>query len=424
MSNVNFETPVGVAALPVFVSYAWDNDEHKEWVFKFVNRLRQNGIDAFIDQTHLPLGARSPEFMERSVRDSGRVLVICTENYKTRFDNRRGGAGYEGHIITGEIVNEVGKNKFIPVLRSGDWKTALPTALLGVQGVDLRKDSLSEFRKLIGDLHGVSHVLPLGPRPAWLGEKPESLHGVISTPSQPEFNDTEYWKQRKNLPDTELITKIWSRPRWRIWIRPTQFKKARFQSVEQCREFMLSSYVKVWSWYPYPYFSVDQLETGDEWVAGEIEHSDGRMTRMERWTLYRSGQFVHNRSFDQIEGIGSRVHVLEILDTVTAAFEFAARLADQGFLSGEAAITVELFGIDGRELTWPRDRFGERDAIGQRYWCQDETVTLTKMVPAEELKGKRRELALDAILEIYSYFGWRDVPREQLIQEQNKRIGV
>src|SRR5260370_160975 len=90
----------------VFISYSWDSKEHKEWVLKLATRLRDDGIDAILDQTHLPLGARSPEFMERSVRESRCVLVVSTETYKQRFDNREGGAGYEGHIITGAIVNE------------------------------------------------------------------------------------------------------------------------------------------------------------------------------------------------------------------------------------------------------------------------------------------------------------------------------
>jgi hypothetical protein len=103
-------------------------------VLALAGRLRNDGIDAIVDEMHLTLGARSPEFMERAVRESSRVLVVCTEKYKRRFDGREGGAGYEGHIITGEIVNAVGENKFIPILRQGDWKTAIPTALSGVSG--------------------------------------------------------------------------------------------------------------------------------------------------------------------------------------------------------------------------------------------------------------------------------------------------
>jgi hypothetical protein len=62
----------------VFISYSWDSAEHKKWAHALATQLRTDGIDAIIDQTHLQLGARSPEFMERSVRESASVLVICT----------------------------------------------------------------------------------------------------------------------------------------------------------------------------------------------------------------------------------------------------------------------------------------------------------------------------------------------------------
>jgi hypothetical protein len=87
------EYPLGTEQ--VFISYSWDSNEHKTWVLSLANRLRGDSIDAILDQTHLDLGGRTPEFMERSVRDSRSVLVICTEKYKSRFDNRQGGAGYE-----------------------------------------------------------------------------------------------------------------------------------------------------------------------------------------------------------------------------------------------------------------------------------------------------------------------------------------
>lgn len=155
-------------AITVFVSYSWDSEDHKKWVLNFVELLRADGINAIVDQMHLAIGERSPEFMERSVRESRYVLVVCTGKYKRKFDNREGGAGFEGHIISGEIINEVGQNKFIPVLRSGDWNSTIPTALSGVIGVDLRNDSSDEYQKLLRRLHGISKVSPIGSPPSWL----------------------------------------------------------------------------------------------------------------------------------------------------------------------------------------------------------------------------------------------------------------
>lgn len=46
-----------------------------------------------------------------------------------------------------------------------------------------------------------------------------------------ESEPNEYWEQRKRLPETDLLKKIWSKPHWHVWIRPTEFRRARFQSV-------------------------------------------------------------------------------------------------------------------------------------------------------------------------------------------------
>lgn len=230
----------------IFISYSWDSEEHKEWALEFAKRLRSDGLDAIIDALDLRLGARAPKFMEASVRDSDRVLVICTPEYKRRFDLRKGGAGYEGHIITGEIVNEVGKNKFIPILRVGEWKDSVPTALSGIHGVDLRLNSLSEYRKLLEELYDVTETVPMGERPMWLTRDKPASHtaSVLSETQERKFLD----QRMKARPQTDIQTKILSKPRWQIWIRPTTFLPARFQSVEQCREFMLSAYVRVEGW--------------------------------------------------------------------------------------------------------------------------------------------------------------------------------
>ena len=194
----------------VFVSYSWESEDHRKWVLALATRLRQDGVEAMIDQTHLPLGARSPEFMERSVRESGCVLVVCTEIYKQRFDNRKGGAGYEGHIITGEIINEVGENKFIPVLRSGERKNAVPSALVGIHGVDLSKDSEDEYRRLVKQLHGISNIPPIGPPPKWLNSLwPLSDRPAATRPAT--APDPTEFQQRKSLPETDTPKNILSK---------------------------------------------------------------------------------------------------------------------------------------------------------------------------------------------------------------------
>jgi hypothetical protein len=100
--------------------------------------------------------------MEKSIRDNDYVLMICTPKYKARSDNRQGGVGYEGSIITSELFTQQNEKKFIPILRKGDWLDAMPTAYQGKRGLDLR-DSPSfdaEYEELRQTLLGIREPLP------------------------------------------------------------------------------------------------------------------------------------------------------------------------------------------------------------------------------------------------------------------------
>ena len=75
-----------------------------------------------LDQWETAFGDQLPSFMEEAIRESQYVLIVCTPNYKERSEGRKGGVGYEGDIMTAEIMAEKNHRKFIPVLRSGTWE--------------------------------------------------------------------------------------------------------------------------------------------------------------------------------------------------------------------------------------------------------------------------------------------------------------
>lgn len=233
----------------------------------------------------------------------------------------------------------------------------------------------------------------------------------------------EYFEQRRKMPETVILKKIWTKPRWRISIFPTEFRKARFRNTDHCKQFMLSSYVRVRGWYPYPWFSKDALETDDEWIAGEIDESHDGSSRMERFVLFRSALFAHNRAFDVIPQLGDRVHALEILDTTTGAFELAARMARFGVLDPAVALTFELHGVEGRELTWPQNVFGDNEVVSPARWCQEESLNVSRQIGVADISTQRREFAVDVSFELYSKFGWQNPPRERLQEAQRNRFG-
>lgn len=164
----------------VFISYSWEDDEHKNWVRSLTDNLLDNGIDATLDQYDLSLGDRLPQFMEQSVTNADYVLIICTPTYKEKSDARKGGVGYEGHIITGELFAKGNERKFIPVIRKGNISDALPVSLAGKLAIDL-KDGLHydmNFNDLVTTLKGLNKKPPVN-KSATTGNPPSSYKKVV-----------------------------------------------------------------------------------------------------------------------------------------------------------------------------------------------------------------------------------------------------
>lgn len=152
----------GAKAPTAFISYSWDSEAHKEWVRNLASRLRQDGVGVTLDRWATQPGDQLPKFMETSVRENDSVLIVCTPNYKVKSDARLGGVGYEGDIMTGEVFAGKDPRKFIPLLRSGDWKDATPSWLSGKYGVDLRGDPYRDvqYEDLLNTLHGTREPAP------------------------------------------------------------------------------------------------------------------------------------------------------------------------------------------------------------------------------------------------------------------------
>lgn len=136
-----FPVELSNVAPQTFISYSWDDDAHKLWVRKLAERLRKDGVNAVLDQWETSPGDQLPDFMERAIRESRFVVIVCTPKYKKRSDSREGGVGYEGDIMTAEVMKERDHRKFIPVLRSGSWPDAAPSWLSGKYFINLSDES-------------------------------------------------------------------------------------------------------------------------------------------------------------------------------------------------------------------------------------------------------------------------------------------
>ena len=178
----------------VFISYSHDSPKHKRWVSELGAKLRHNGIDAVLDQWDLGPGDDITLFMESGLRDSDRVLVICTDTYVSKANAGEGGVGYERMIVTAHLIRNLGTNKFIPVIRQASGEEKTPTFLATRMYIDLRDESQfeTEFEKLLHELHQEPTMQkpPLGKSPfATLppGQKVLSFEGApVQLPEIPQ----------------------------------------------------------------------------------------------------------------------------------------------------------------------------------------------------------------------------------------------
>ncbi|HKR46305.1 MAG TPA: TIR domain-containing protein [Paraburkholderia sp.] len=160
----------------VLVSYAWEGDSHKAWVRDFAHRLVLNGVDARLDQWHIAPGQSLTQFMESEILACDNVVVICTKAYAQKSLARQGGVGYEQQIISGHIASGVAREKFIPIIRDGEFSPgencSIPPQFAGVYTIDMRLDDASDvkFEELLRAIfkQPEHRPPPLGKPPAFM----------------------------------------------------------------------------------------------------------------------------------------------------------------------------------------------------------------------------------------------------------------
>ncbi|MEU6001874.1 toll/interleukin-1 receptor domain-containing protein [Streptomyces sp. NPDC047197] len=120
----------------VLISYSHDSEAHRETIRRFADRLRQAGVNAWIDQfdEHNPPESW-PDWMRREIEKSDFVIMVVSQNYVQRF-NRETGAGsgsgvrWEGALITADLYHSRRERaKFIPVVLRAEDANLIPSPL-------------------------------------------------------------------------------------------------------------------------------------------------------------------------------------------------------------------------------------------------------------------------------------------------------
>ena len=167
-----------------FVSYSWDDEDHKRWVANLATKLRSDGVDVTLDQWDMVLGDQLTSFMEKEIRDNNYVLIICTPNYRMKSNQRKGGVGYEGDIMTAEVLTGGNHRKFIPILARGSWAESAPSWLKGKVYVDLGTEEKTEmnYSDLTATLHGTRPAAPPLRMRSRNSRRTQSVHSESNEP--------------------------------------------------------------------------------------------------------------------------------------------------------------------------------------------------------------------------------------------------
>ena len=171
----------------VFISYSHDSVQHENRVLALSNRLREDGIDASIDQYESFPPAGWPHWMEGQIRDADFVLVVCTETYRRRIEHKEErdkglGALWEGNIIYNHLYLAQGENKkFVPVFFDGASPSDIPSPLANYTYYDLDRDYESLYRYITEQPQISKPVLGALKRLQPRERNPASLHAASMT---------------------------------------------------------------------------------------------------------------------------------------------------------------------------------------------------------------------------------------------------
>jgi len=155
-----FSELINANKVNIFISYSWDDEEHKSWVSSLTETLEENGFNVILDRNSTRFGDDIQNFMERAIFTVDVILIILTPAYKQKADNRTHNAGYEYGIISKRLYeseisveNKIVKQHYIPILRSGT-NDSIPLYLKSTKYVDLREQESysSQMDQLINQL--------------------------------------------------------------------------------------------------------------------------------------------------------------------------------------------------------------------------------------------------------------------------------
>lgn len=141
-----------------FISYAWNNPEHENWVERLAEDLEKAGFQILFDRWFTRKGHETMDFVEKIMaEDTDYILVVGTKLYLEKYNYQAKALNEREHVLRVEArlinhligFNHLTNNKIIPVLLEGTPEQSLPPLTHPKNIVDFTKEP---YRPLLLEL--------------------------------------------------------------------------------------------------------------------------------------------------------------------------------------------------------------------------------------------------------------------------------
>ena len=139
------------APVRVFISYAWEDDDYRQWVARLAAQLRDDGVNARLDRWHVQPSQTIPEFMNSEVRTADKVLVLCSPKYREKVHAMEDGgpstgSGWESMLLSSAMFTQDARSKVVTALARGDWKESAPDYMQALMYDNLTQADETDLR--------------------------------------------------------------------------------------------------------------------------------------------------------------------------------------------------------------------------------------------------------------------------------------
>ncbi len=139
----------------VFISYSHDSPQHSETVRNLADRLRNDGVDAELDQYHASPRGGWPLWMHRCLAEAEYVLVVCSNGYHQKVmhlevtKGKGKGVKWESLLTLNELYQSEGlSDKFIPIVFHRSQSEFIPSPISGHTFYSLPEEYPKLFQRI------------------------------------------------------------------------------------------------------------------------------------------------------------------------------------------------------------------------------------------------------------------------------------